>query len=161
MAKDIEEIVVDGSEREWAKAKSPKLLYSGGFGPCIVVAVYNPVVKAGHMWHSPFYTSELCSMLDDAVKGKDKRNIQAWIRGGAPIYYALTARASTGDAKYAAEDFRRDILNKVLRYLSVRNIDTRFLELGHSGEVTLDTRTGLLAEEYGWDDYDSLGLDDF
>ncbi|MEK6817083.1 MAG: hypothetical protein AABY09_05690 [Nanoarchaeota archaeon] len=158
---DIEEIVVDGSDRSWAKTKSPCLLYSGGFGPCIVVAVYNHSTKVGHMWHSPIYSEGLNSMLDDAARGRGSRRLSAWVRGGAHLYYGLIERASSKDAEYASESFRKGVLDALSRRLPAGSIDVCFLGSGYSGEVTLDTKTGLLEEVYETEDYTSSSIDDF
>ena len=159
--KCVEEIVVDGSDKSWAKAKSPDLLYSGGFGPCIVVAVYNRAIKTGYMWHSPFYTDDLNLMLDGAAKGRGCNGLQAWVRGGANLYYGLIESVLAKDAKYASESFRKEVLDALGRHLPAGSIDVLFLDSGYSGEVTLDTRTGLLEEAYAAEDYASLSIDDF
>jgi len=49
-------ITVDQFETK--KALFPDILDSGGLGPCIAVAIYDPVTRSGYMAHSPSFDND-------------------------------------------------------------------------------------------------------
>ena len=77
--------VIEVGTMESATAHSPDILYSGGIGPCIAIAIYDPYSKIGHMMHSPDF--ELVNLKEDIEKivqqSKDPSSLKVYAIGNS------------------------------------------------------------------------------
>lgn len=120
---------------EWAEARNGRVIKTGGLGPCIGVAIYDPLEKKGYIAHTMGAESETIADLSEklAVKIKNTSKLKVWISGGE----------INGEDKYYPE-FREDVISLITGLGVIKdNIEIKWINFhGQWGNLTLDCGTG-------------------
>jgi chemotaxis receptor (MCP) glutamine deamidase CheD len=120
---------------EWAEARDGRIIKTGGLGPCIGVAIYDPIEKSGYIAHT--MGAEIETVIDLSIKLAEKikntAKLKVWISGG---------EISDEDEYYP--EFREDVTNMILGLGVIRdNIEIKWIDNhGQWGNLTIDCGTG-------------------
>ena len=120
---------------ECCEGRGDRLIKTGGLGPCIGVAIYDPFEKKGYIAHTMGAESATIANLSAklAVKIKNAAKLKVWISGG---------EISDEDEYYP--NFREDVVSLITE-LGVRsdNIEIKWINIhGQWGNLTLNCGTG-------------------
>lgn len=148
---EAEEINVGMGELK--KALYPDILCSGGLGPCIAVAVYDPVTRSGYMLHEhhPNIEAKIKEIQKDY---QDLSRVQVFVTGNSLF--------SDFDAEQTAfeRSFRADVEKIISQYFNQRQTEIQWLADNLCGELYLYTSSGkFIVDSENLDElcYDELG----
>lgn len=133
---EVEEINVGVGEMN--KAYSPDILRTEGLGPCIAVAVYDPVTESGYMIHALPHTSLESKIKEIRDDYGDLTRLRVFVTGNS-----LSLNSCQG-AEQGGDDLsdRPYVEGIIKRNFNRRRIKIQWLPDCHCGELCLDTSTG-------------------
>ncbi|MEK6939304.1 MAG: hypothetical protein AABX31_01110, partial [Nanoarchaeota archaeon] len=122
--------------REMTKAHSRDILWTDGLGPCIAVAVYDPVTKSGYLMHALLHTSlepHIEQIKNDYL---DLSRLHVFVTGNSLSFY--------NEAEQRKFDFaeRLYVEEVIAKSFNKRGTTIRWLPDHHCGELRLDLSTG-------------------
>lgn len=130
----MEQKIITVNMGEIKKAEYPNSLYSGEFGPCFVVVLYNHSTKRGYMIHES--SPEYAVIKDRLQKIKqdcgDLSRVNVFVRGNA-LY---SCWEDTNDVEIQR---RKSVENIIKKYFKHYQIQTRWLSKNQVGHLLLDT----------------------
>ena len=124
------------------RVSSPDALKSGGVGPCIAIAVYDPLTQSGYMMHeASFILADLGDTLRKIERdyGGLKRLKVCAFGSGIPSSLLPGTLPDLADRILEIRAFVEATLRE---YFDESQIKTRWLEKGWVGELFLHTSSG-------------------
>lgn len=138
-----EEPIVEVDMFEWQTLREKGTLYSGGFGPCIVVALYNPAERIGMLGHFPClaltHPDVFEQFLGEAANtSADPTQLRAWVGGGE--------LCPEDELDQITLESRQIALNGVMKALGVHASSTTIAWLDKPGTMAYYLNVGTGAE---------------
>ncbi|MBU0470364.1 MAG: hypothetical protein KKA62_02615 [Nanoarchaeota archaeon] len=138
----MEEKIIELEVGDIKAAASPKILYSGGLGPCVAVAAYDQKNKLGYMVHDPApeATNHLRDFLQlvEEKSGNNFRDISGlvcYVAGGS-----LTGFECIGGENESIQNSKRIVEQELSA--KFRNVKFSWSPLNHVAELYLNTANG-------------------
>jgi len=121
------------------RAASPDILFSGGLGPCVAIAVYNPHIKTGYMMHEPNLGIRRNSLKEfiSAIKRETTNMLELKVcaTGSSPFYDGEGLLIDCKESRRIAEDTIRKEFQK-------KNVRIEWTPQNFSSALSLYTETG-------------------
>ncbi|MDO8510725.1 MAG: hypothetical protein Q7S55_01015 [Nanoarchaeota archaeon] len=131
---EAEELYVEVGEM--TKAHSPDSLWTDGLGPCIAVAVYDPVTKSGYLMHALPHTSLEPKIEEMSKDYGDLSRLRVFVTGNSMSFY-------NGIRQDKFDLSERSYVEGIMtKYFNKRRTTIQWLPDNHCGELHLDTSTG-------------------
>lgn len=124
---------------ETKKAQAPDVLCSGGVGPCIVIAIHDPVTQSGYMSHDPEFNQQSLDVFINTVQKdyRDLSRVRVMAYGGSMSMWKVSDRAF--GAELELRDSVEDALNNLF---SASQLQIHWLRPAMNGALYLYTETG-------------------
>ena len=120
---------------EWAEARRGEVIKTGGLGPCVGVAIFDPNQRVGYIAHTigPEIDTIESLFKELVIKAKNTSKLKAWVTGGYTIE----------NEEYYPE-FRDDVCKMFAEFgITQKNLEIKWVENdGQYANLTLDCRTG-------------------
>jgi len=125
---------------DWKRARSPDIIYSGGLGSCIAIAIHNPMTSTGYMIHDSGpdqmnITPEFIEMIKE--ENPDLSFLRAFIAGG-DSYFPLNYLGLGQDCLKS----RKFVENAMADIFTPDQYEIHWSPANHMAELYLNTRTG-------------------
>ena len=132
---EAEQIYVEVGEM--TKAQSPDTLWTDGLGPCIAVAVYDPVTKSGYMMHTFLHVSLEPQIQKIKNDYGDLSRLRVFVTGDSMSLYGGVRQDD--DFDLSGRSYVEEIITN---YFDKRRTTIQWLPDDQCGELHLDTSTG-------------------
>tara|TARA_Y100000310_G_C20535246_1_gene740526 strand:+ start:537 stop:986 length:450 start_codon:yes stop_codon:yes gene_type:complete len=127
---------------EMKKAENPDML-EANFGPCTVIAIYDPDTKSGYMIHEANIQDVNLNIMIGTIKADygDLSRLKVFVAGASFIYGTFTFK----EAKVEREILKRDriyVEGILKKYFKKSQVEYHWLPDEHGATLHLHTSTG-------------------
>ncbi|PIO06999.1 hypothetical protein COT47_01965 [Candidatus Woesearchaeota archaeon CG08_land_8_20_14_0_20_43_7] len=136
-------------EYGYRKTSAPSMLASGGYGPCVVIGMYDRKTKTGYMIHEPhIHFSDLEAMIVKIIDDAGNASRLKIVTSGNALFF--DEDIDMEDLRRHHDEVKKQVTETLEKYFNKRQIEYRWLSDGESDELILDINTGKFysAEEF-------------